>query len=120
MIKFTNWRHYEDAGATIDCEIDGDELTEEEYEYLEKNNLINLIILVGLEENTIDNDGSLLFNIRIINYSGDTNETIFEKLFKKINEETIEEVNSFLGVREIEDIELTLKQFLNILGQNDY
>ena len=119
MIKFTSWRHYSDMGGAIDCEIDGDELTEEEWEYLEKHDLSNCVLCVSLFENDVDNDGTLLFNVRLFSYSDDAAESIFQKEYKKLNVDTLEDINSFLRLHEIEEIELTVDQFLETLRRND-
>ena len=118
MIKFTQWRHYDDMGGAVECEIDGDELTEEEWEYIGKNKLDNLVLRVSLGENDIDNDGTLLFDVILFSYSDDA-ESIFQKEYKKLNEETIEEVNSILRSHEIEEVKLTVDQFLETLYRND-
>lgn len=124
MIKFTHWRHYHDMGAAIDCEIDGDELSEEEYEYLVKNNLSSIVLCVGLvandEELSVDDkDGSLLFSIRLYSYEDSSTESIFEKSYKKLNDDTLEDVNSILRQHDIEEISLTVDQFLDYMCRND-
>lgn len=124
MIKFNDWYHYTDMGASISCEIDGDELTEEEYEYLVKNNLSGIVLCVGLVANDEelsedDKDGSLLFNIRLYTYEDSSTESIFEKSYKKLNDDTLEDVNSILRQHDIEEISLTCDQFLEYLCWND-
>ena len=121
MIKFTPWHHYHDMGAYIDCEIDGEELTEEEREYLEKHDLSNCVLCVSLFENESDDglDGSLHFNIRLYSFSNNSTESIFEKSYKRLNVDTLEDINSFLRLHEIEEVKLTVDQFLETLWRND-
>ena len=70
MIKFNDWYHYNDMGASIDSEIDTSEITEEEYEYLEKNKLCNLSLNISICAN--DDDGCI-----------DPDEDGFDLIFEK-------------------------------------
>lgn len=124
MIKFNDWYHYNDMGASIDSEIDTSEITEEEYEYLEKNKLCNLSLNISIcandDEGCIDpdEDGSLNFRIRLYSYSEGDN-SIFEKDYKKLNSESLEEVNSILRSHDIEEVELSISNFLEYLCQDN-
>ena len=126
MIKFNNWYHYTDMWALISCEISCTDLTEEEEEYLLKNKLDSLVVSISLCANDdngcidADEDGSLNFNIKLHSFSNDENDYIFQKEYKRLNKDSLEEVNSILRSHNIEEIDICVHQFLDYLCQDNW